>query len=572
MSVTLRTRSAPPRAIWALEQAGVEPLLARLYAARGVRSADELEIGLSQLLPPDGLLGIPQAAALLADAITQGKRLLVVADYDCDGATACAVALRGLRLLGATPAQLAYFVPDRFTLGYGLTPEVAKLAAERAHFGRPDLLITVDNGIASVEGVAAAHALGMKVLVTDHHLPGPELPAATSIVNPNQPGCGFASKALPGVGVMFYVLLATRAELRRRGAFGEGKGPNLSELLDLVALGIVADVVPLDRNNRILVAQGLARIRARRMQPGLAALFQVAGRMPERAGSFDLGFTLGPRLNAAGRMADMALGIECLLTDDPGRALNIAQALDATNVERRAVEAGMRADAEALLAELDPGSQASLCLFDESWHQGVIGILAGRVKETHHRPTIAFAPGNTGELKGSGRSIPGLHLRDALDLLTKRAPHLVLRFGGHAMAAGLTIPAPALEEFRAAFEAVCRELIAPGALQRQVDTDGALESNQFTLGAARALQQAVWGQGFPPPLFLDEFAVVEQRVLKEKHLRLTLEKSGQRYAAIQFNRAEPLGRRAQIAFALDINEWNGEQSLQLRVEHALTLG
>lgn len=568
MSLRLSTREGAPRAAWALEQSGVHPLLARLYAARGVRSADELDIRTGALLPPDRLRGAAEAGRLLADAIAEGRRIMVVADYDCDGATACAVALRGLKLLGARADRLAYFVPDRFALGYGLSPEVARLACDHAGFGRPDLLITVDNGIASHAGVAEAQQLGMQVLITDHHLPGSELPAAEVIVNPNQPGCDFASKALPGVGVMFYVLLAARAVLRQRNAFDNGSGPNLATLLDLVALGTVADVVTLDRNNRVLVSQGLARLRGGQMQPGLAALFQIAGRDPARASTFDLGFALGPRLNAAGRLADMAMGIECLLTDDSGRALNLARELDQTNVERRAVEADMRTDAELLLARLDPGAAASLCLFDPAWHQGVVGILAGRVKDAHHRPTIAFAPGNEGELKGSGRSIPGLHLRDALDLLTKRAPELVLRFGGHAMAAGLTIRSDALEPFRMAFEAVCRELIAPEDLTRRVDTDGSLESGHVNLETARALQQAVWGQGFPAPLFLDEFEVLDQRVLKERHLKLTLTRGGQRFAAIWFNHADTLPKRVRLAYGLDINEWRGEQSVQLQVRYA----
>jgi len=355
-----------------------------------------------------------------------------VADYDCDGATACAVGLRALRMMGAT---VDYLVPDRFKLGYGLSVDVAKLAAER----QPDVVITVDNGIASIEGVAELKARGIQVVITDHHLPGEALPAADVIVNPNQPGCNFPSKALAGVGVMFYVALALRAELRKRQAFAPGQEPNLASLLDLVALGTVADVVPLDRNNRILVTQGLTRMRAGHMQAGIAALFTLAGRDATRAATFDLGFTLGPRLNAAGRLADMSLGIECLTTNDTARALNIAQQLDAINRERRVIETGMKEDAEMILATLDPNDRASLVLFDPDWHQGVIGILAGRVKEKFHRPTFAFARGENGEVKASGRSIPGLHLRDALDLVSKRAPGLLLRFGGHAAAAGLTL-------------------------------------------------------------------------------------------------------------------------------------
>ena len=557
-------REAPPRAVWSLEQGGVHPLLARLYAARGVRGMEELDTRASALLPPDRLKGIDAAASRLADAIAAGQRLLIVADYDCDGATGCAVGLRALRMMGAT---VDYLVPDRFTLGYGLSPEVARLAATR----RPDLVITVDNGIASVEGVAELNRLGIATLITDHHLPASpsaaDLPAAVAIVNPNQPGCDFPSKALAGVGVMFYLMLALRAELRRRGAYATQPEPNLAALLDLVALGTVADVVPLDRNNRILVTQGLARIRSGRMQHGIAALLSIAGREPGRAAGFDLGFAIGPRLNAAGRLADMALGIECLITDDPSRALNIAQQLDAINRERRNIEVDMRDDAELLLARLDPGSRASLTLFDPGWHQGVIGILAGRVKEKLHRPTFAFAPGNAGELKASGRSIPGLHLRDALDLVAKRHPDLLLRFGGHAAAAGLTLRDSDLPRFEAAFEQVCGELLSPAELSRTLETDGALESGYYSIDAVRMMQQEVWGQAFPPPLFADRFEVLSQRILKDKHLKLRLQKGGQRFEAIRFNAADAAPDRITAAFRVDINEWNGTQSVQLLLEH-----
>jgi single-stranded-DNA-specific exonuclease len=564
----IAVRDIPPRATWALEQGGVHPLLARLYAARGIRSPDELDTRSSALLAPDLLKGAREAATLLADTIAAGRRMLIVADYDCDGATGCAVGLRALRMMGGT---VDYLVPDRFTLGYGLSPEVALLAAARS----PDLVITVDNGIASVEGVAELKRRGIATLITDHHLPGEALPAANVIVNPNQPGCDFPSKALAGVGVMFYVMLALRAELRRRGAYTAKPEPNLAALLDLVALGTVADVVPLDRNNRILVAQGLQRIRGGQMQAGIAALLSIAGREPARAATFDLGFALGPRLNAAGRLADMSLGIECLITDDPGRALNIAQQLDAINRERRVIETGMREDAELLLASLDPGNRASLTLFDPGWHQGVIGILAGRVKEKLHRPTFAFARGNDGELKASGRSIPGLHLRDALDLVAKRRPGMLLRFGGHAAAAGLTLNEDRLAEFEAAFEQVCRELLSPADLSRTLETDGPLESGYYSLDAVRLMQQEVWGQGFPPPVFADSFEVLNQRLLKDKHLKLKLQKGGQRFDAIQFNFTDGSGGgsataapdRIRAAFRVDINEWNGTQTVQLMLEH-----
>ncbi|MBK6907225.1 MAG: single-stranded-DNA-specific exonuclease RecJ [Rhodocyclaceae bacterium] len=573
-AVRLKERPAPTRTAWQLEQAGVAPLLARLYAARGVRSADELDSRLGALLPPDTLKGMDVAAALLADHISASKRLLIVADYDCDGATACAVAWRGLRLLGVPADRLAYFVPDRFTQGYGLSPEVSRCAATSASYGVPDLLITVDNGIASVEGVAEATRLGMQTLITDHHLPGDHLPAAAAIVNPNQPGCRFGSKALAGVGVMFYLLLATRAELRRRGTYQTGQEPNLATLLDLVTLGTVADVVPLDRNNRILVTQGLARMRMGKMQPGIAALFRIAGREPARAACFDLGFALGPRLNAAGRLANMSLGIECLITDDPGRALNIAQELDATNIKRREIESDMRESAEMLLADIDAEDRSSLTLFDPDWHQGVVGILAGRVKEQTHRPTFALARNvpEDGKLKGSGRSIPGLHLRDALDLVSKRNPDLLLRFGGHAAAAGLTILEDRLTDFEQAFESVCDELLPADARQRTLDTDGPLESGFFSLDNARRLQQEVWGQAFPAPLFCDEFSVRKQRILKDKHLKLVLEKSGQTHDAICFNYAGTVTDRVRAAYTLDINEWQGVETVQLRIAHIENLG
>ncbi len=543
-----------------LADEGLHPALARIYAARGIRSASDLDDALTGLIPPDRLMGTPEAAILLADAIESGARMLIVADYDCDGATACAVGVRGLRAMGA---NVDYLVPNRFEYGYGLTPAIVELAATR----EPELIITVDNGIASVEGVAAAQALGISTLVTDHHLPGEVLPEADVIVNPNQPGCDFPSKALAGVGVMFYTLLALRAEMRERGAFADGKGPNLATLLDLVALGTVADVVPLDRNNRILVAQGLARMRAGKMCAGIKALFAAAGREPARASTFDMGFGLGPRLNAAGRLADMHLGIECLVSDDIAHALNIAQELDRLNRERRAIEADMQADALATLDSVDPGEQSSICLFEPDWHQGVIGIVAGRIKERFHRPVIAFAPGDDGEIKGSGRSIPGLHLRDALDLVSKQAPDLILKFGGHAMAAGLTIRAADFERFRALFDTIVTALIDPKDLTRRVETDGALESGYMTLDMARALEQSIWGQGFPAPVFDDVFTVDNQRLLKDKHLKLALRKGSARFNAIFFNHAEPAPPSVRAAYRLAVNEYNGVSSVQLMVEH-----
>ncbi len=472
-----------------------------------------------------------------------------------------------MRALSGFGAQVAYLVPNRFEYGYGLTPEIVRLAAGATP--RPDLLITVDNGIASVEGVAEAKRLGMMTLVTDHHLPGDTLPDAAVIVNPNQAGCDFPSKGLAGVGVMFYVCLALRAELRRRGWFeGQGRSePNLAALLDLVALGTVADVVPLDRNNRILVAQGIDRIRRGRMQPGIAALFRAAGRNPAQASTFDLGFALGPRLNAAGRLSDMALGIECLITDDAARALNIAQELDALNRERRVIEAGMKDEALLRLEGIDSGSRASLSLFDPAWHQGVIGILASRIRERVHRPTFAFAQGADGELKGSGRSIPGLHLRDALDLVSKRHPGLLLRFGGHAAAAGVTLRQADLATFDEAFEEVAAALISPADLSRTLETDGALENAHMSLASAHDLEAQIWGQGFPAPLFSDEFEVVSQRLLKDKHLKLALTKNGARYEAIQFNFAGSAASRIRCAYRLGVNAYNGTESVQLVLEH-----
>ena len=554
------TRRTPQVARERLEYEGVHPLLARLYAARGIARAADLDTALSALLDPSLLKGAAEAATLLADAIAAKRRLLIVADYDCDGATACAV---GVRALSAFGAEVSYLVPNRFDYGYGLTPEVVRLAAER----KPDVIITVDNGIASVDGVAEAKRLGIATLVTDHHLPGDELPAAECIVNPNQPGCGFPSKSIAGVGVMFYVMLALRAELRKRGAFNVSAEPNLAALLDLVALGTVADVVKLDRNNRILVAQGLARIRQGRMQPGLRALFRVAGRESERASTFDLGFALGPRLNAAGRLADMSLGIECLVTDDLGQALNIAQQLDQLNRERRSIETDMQDQALAFLDTIDATDRASLSLYDPAWHQGVVGILASRVKDKLHRPVIAFARGNAGELKGSGRSIAGLHLRDALDLVSKRAPGLLLRFGGHAAAAGLTLREENLGDFEALFEEVVRGLVSPADLTRTLETDGPLEAGRMTLESARLLEGEIWGQGFPAPLFSDEFDVDKQRILKDRHLKLTLRKGAARFEAIQFNFAGSVPATVHAAYRLAVNEFNGISSVQLVLEH-----
>ena len=545
----ITTRSSPPRVVWQLEQQGLHPLLARLYASRGITDKSELDYELKSLLPPASLTHATDAAQLLADAIEAEAKMLIIGDYDCDGATATAVGMRALKALGA---DVDFLLPDRFKLGYGLSPEIVDVAAEQS----PDLIITVDNGIASLEGVARAQQHGIATLITDHHLPAETLPAADCIVNPNQPGCDFPSKCIAGVGVMFYVMLALRAELRERGYFAERPEPNFANLLDLVALGTVADVVKLDRNNRILVSQGLKRMRAGQMQPGIAALFKAAARDPKRATAFDLGFLLGPRLNAAGRLADMRLGVECLLTDDPTRALTIAQQLDTLNRERREIEAGMQEQALQLLEALDANDATpGIALYDESWHEGVVGILASRIKDKLHRPVFAFAPGEGGIVKGSGRSIPGLHLRDALDLVAKRAPGLLIRFGGHAMAAGATVSAENFEKFKSLFAQVAGELLAPADLTRTLETDGNLEGGYISLETARLLENEIWGQGFPAPLFMDEFDVEQQRVLKEKHLKLRLRKGNTRIDAIQFNFSAQPGNRTRLAYRLAINEY-----------------
>ncbi|SEA60678.1 MULTISPECIES: single-stranded-DNA-specific exonuclease RecJ [Acidovorax] len=594
-------RDIPPRAAWALEQAGVHPLLARLYAARGVRTKDELDDGLARLLPPSGLKGIGEAARLLADAMAQNQHLVIVADYDCDGATACAVGVRGLRLLGAK--NVDYLVPDRVTDGYGLTPPIARRVAERG----ADVLITVDNGIASVDGVAEAKALGLQVLVTDHHLPGPELPAADAIVNPNQPGCPFESKSMAGVGVMFYVLLALRAELRARGVFdassaaGPPQGastplggsepraagsvgaprpqPKLDPLLTLVALGTVADVVKLDANNRRLVAQGLKRIRAGQMPAGVAELFAAAGRKAPVATTFDFGFALGPRINAAGRLADMTLGIECLLTDDAGRAAELAATLDAINRERREIEGGMR-DQALLMAESlfqeDEEPPPAISVFDPDFHEGVVGIVASRIKDKLHRPTFVFAassaPGKAHELKGSGRSIPGFHLRDALDLVAKRHPGVLLKFGGHAMAAGCTVAEETFEVFERALAQVAQEWLDAATLTRRIETDGPLAPEYCRADIVDTLHHEVWGQGFAPPTFSEEVQVLSQRLVGEakNHLSIKLMHQGNPIDAIWFGHTEQLPARVLLAFRLDVNEWKGERKVQFLVEGAQT--
>ena len=620
----LLTRDVPPRAAWALEQAGVHPLLARLFAARGVASKDELDDGLNRLLPPSSLKGAAQAAVLLADAIEKNQRICVVADYDCDGATACAVALRGLRLLGAQHAS--YLVPDRVLDGYGLTAKIA----QRVKDSGADVLVTVDNGIASFEGVAAARALGLQVLVTDHHLCAMvegqvQLPDANVIVNPNQPGCDFESKSIAGVGVMFYVLLALRAELRQRGKFDRtdagppqggpapaglspaapdrpapagtgGRGvasgiglssevraatsvgakipqPKLDALLPLVALGTVADVVKLDANNRRLVAQGLKRVRAGALPAGMAALFRATSRKSSAATTFDFGFALGPRINAAGRLSDMTLGIECLLSDDASRADELANTLDGINRERREIEGEMREQAFAIAESLfDEGDEPppAICVFDPDFHEGVVGIVASRIKDKLHRPSFVFAasqaPGKEHELKGSGRSIAGFHLRDALDLMAKRHPGMLVRFGGHAMAAGCTIDEENLDQFEQSFSQVALEWLDAATLTRSLQTDGALSPEYRRVDLVDTLHAEVWGQGFAAPTFSEEVEVVSQRLVGEKHLSLKLRHQGQPVDGIWFGHTEPLPARVKIAFRLDAEEWQGRRAVKFLIE------
>ena len=560
-------RDIPPRSVYALEQAGIHPLLARLYAARGVTGTDEIDDSLAKLLPPTGLLGIDAAATLLANAIAQGKRLCVVADYDCDGATACALAMRGLRLLGAE--HLGYLVPDRVVDGYGLTAPIA----DRVKAQGADVLITVDNGIASVEGVAHAKALGLQVLVTDHHLPAAERPDADVIVNPNQHGCSFASKALAGVGVMFYVLLALRTELRARGVFDAATQPKLDTLLPLVALGTVADVVRLDANNRRLVAQGLKRVRAGAMPAGMEALFRAAGRKPAIATSQDFGFALGPRINAAGRLSDMTLGIECLLTDDTARADELARALDGINRDRRVIEGDMRDVAMEVaesLFDAEDEAPPAICVFDPDFNEGVVGIVAARIKDKFHRPSFVFAasqaPGKEHELKGSGRSIAGFHLRDALDLVAKRYPGVLLRFGGHAMAAGCTISEDHLDTFEQALSEVAHEWLDEATLQRRLATDGPLAPEYRRVDLVDTLHKEVWGQGFATPTFSEEVEVLSQRIVGEKHLALKLKHQGEPVDGIWFGHTDPLPAKVTMAFRLDADEWNGVRRVKFFVE------
>ena len=565
-------RSFDAMTVESLQNSGYSPLLARLLAARGVRHAQDAELSMKQLLAPTDLRNIAQTAQHISDAIAARHNITIIADYDCDGATACAVAVRGLKLLGALPECVDFLVPNRFDYGYGLSPEIVQLAAHQTP--KPDLLITVDNGMASIDGVALANQLGMDVIITDHHLPADTLPNALSIVNPNQVGCGFESKNLAGVGVMFYVLIATRAELRKRGAYADKPEPNLSELLDLVALGTVADVVKLDQNNRILVAQGLQRIRAGKMCAGIAALLKIAGRDAQKSSTFDLGFAIGPRLNAAGRLDDMALGIRCLLTDSTSEAEQIANELNDMNNERKQIEKQMREDAEVNLSALKIDAHNSICVVHEEFHQGVIGIVAGRLKEKYHRPTIVFAPDGKEFLKGSGRSIAGIHLRDVLDWVDKHAPEVIVKFGGHAMAAGLTIVATQYELFKNTFEQAVIAMSEPEVFIKQIATDGELVPADMTVENIDAMNAQVWGQGFAPPLFEGVFEIVEQRILKDAHLKLTLRNQHGTYSAIWFFHATELDSPIRCAYQMQRNDWNGKTSVQFLIEfaHALNHG
>ncbi|HHQ14740.1 MAG TPA: single-stranded-DNA-specific exonuclease RecJ, partial [Chromatiales bacterium] len=554
----------------------LHPLLARLFAARGIQSPAEVEYGLNNLADVWRLKGIRSAAKALQQALEENRSIIIIGDYDADGATSTALAMRGLHAMGFR--RLDYLIPNRFDYGYGLSPEIVDVAAR----SKPDLIITVDNGIANNSGVARAREHGIDVIITDHHLPGPELPDALAIVNPNQPGDDFPSKSLAGVGVMFYLLIALRHMLQHSGVFRRANmtAPNLARFLDLVALGTVADVVPLDNNNRILVEQGLRRIRAGQACPGIIALLKVAGKEPSTARSSDMGFIVGPRLNAAGRLEDMSFGIECLLTDDPAQAERHAVALDNLNRERRQIEADMQQQALQICDQLALDEAAlpwGLALQHDTWHQGVVGLVASRIKERYHRPVIAFAAADNETLKGSARSIPGLHMRDALERVHSRNPEMIDKFGGHAMAAGLSLPRHHFEAFRIAFDTAVREMLPREALDPVVVSDGALDVEELELHTASLLQTCgPWGQAFPEPVFDGAFTIRERRVLKERHIKYTLSPgNGNRTVeAIVFN-VDPLdwpeaGEALNIAYSLDINRFRGAESLQLMIHARIT--
>lgn len=554
-------RDVNQQAYDALLNSGQSALFASIFAARGITQNEQLALELNQLIPPDLLTNNQTMAVILADAIAQKKRILIIGDYDADGATASAVAFKGLTSMGA---EVDYLIPNRFGFGYGLSTGIVQLAAQQ----KPDFILTVDNGIANVEGVDTANALGISVLITDHHLPGLLTPNATCIINPNQHGCDFSSKHLAGVGVMFYCLLALRAELRKRGAFEHGGEPNLSALLDLVALGTVADLVKLDHNNRILVEHGLRRIRAGQGCLAIRALLRIAGRNAETCSAQDLAFSVAPRLNAAGRLDDMSLGVACLVSEDVNQVNTLVEQLHTLNQARKGIETDMREAANIALQSIDVSQRFSLSLHQDEWHQGVIGILASRIKEQYHRPCIVFASADDGKFKGSGRSIAGLHLRDALDLVSKREPHLILQFGGHAMAAGLTIKAAEFDRFSACFEQVVSELISPIALEAVIEVDGSLETQDMTIENAVLIEQTVWGQAFPAPCFYDTFEVLQQKIVGERHLKLTLSKQGKKLEAIFFGQETHLPRTLALAYQLKLNEYQGNKQVQLQIMHA----
>nr|WP_216605036.1 single-stranded-DNA-specific exonuclease RecJ [Pelistega suis] len=544
---------------------GINPFMAKLWAARGVSDINQTDTSWKQLLAPTLLTEVEKGARILADAIEQGKNLLIIADYDCDGATACAVGIRGLRMLGA---KVDFMVPNRFETGYGLSPAVIDVMLERIS-PKPDLIITVDNGIASVDGVAAAKSHGIDVLVTDHHLPGDVLPDAVAIINPNQVACDFPSKNLAGVGVIFYTMMALRAEMRTRGHFNHRPEPRLDSLADLVALGTVADVVKLDSNNRILVSQGLAKMRSGQMSIGIRALFDVAGTDPRQANSMDLGFKIGPRINAAGRLADMSIGIRCLISDDYDEALTLAKQLDEWNHTRRSIEQEMSSQAMEEIEGDNFTLKHSICVFNQEWHQGVVGIVASRLKEKFWKPTLAFAPGDDGEIRGSGRSVPDVHLRDALDLVSKRYPHLIQKFGGHAMAAGLTIAEKDFNNFILAFDKAVVDISGKTNFSPLIETDGSLDLAYANAETAIALTQQVWGAGFPSPLFRDVFHVRNQRLLKDKHLKLQVMRGQQMFDAIWFNHTEELPETVELVYEFVPNYWNGNVYTQLMIRHAM---
>lgn len=546
-----------------LTKAGVHPLLARLWAARNVSSIEETQTSWNKLIAPKMLHDIENAAKIIANAIEQNKFIVIVADYDCDGATAAAVGMRALQQMGA---NVDFFVPNRFETGYGLSPEVINVILKDFK-NKPDLIITVDNGIASIEGVESAKQHDIDVIITDHHLPADQEPEAAAIVNPNKNVCDFPSKNLAGVGVIFYVMMALRAELRSRNYFKDSE-PRLDTLADLVALGTVADVVKLDANNRLLVTQGLNKIRSGKMQTGLRALFAVAGKDPLRASCFDLGFMLGPRINAAGRLEDMTIGINLLITDNESQALQLAQQLDKINQERRSIETTMREQAIANIESNQKHDGATICVYNADWHQGVVGIVASRLKDTYWRPTIAFAKSDDGELRGSGRSVPDVHLRDVLDLVSKRKPGIILKFGGHAMAAGLSLVESEYSNFVLAFEQAVIELTGKSNFEHIIHTDGSLESAYANAQVADLLDNQIWGSGFDAPVFQDEFQVINQRLLKDKHLKLRLQRDRQHFDAIWFNHNQPLPEKIIAAYRLDLNIWNGNANAQLILQHA----